>query len=401
MKPAVWHQCGDKSQKLVLEEIDHGLGTGVVISPRDLSPQNAESYAAKYHDRKVDVAVDPQFHDVRHNVGAINQWEFNNVREVVGSSRKVTPSQLDLLSKALHATNASVRATYVIAPGLVYDPGRPENLDVNRALFLAARRVGDKLGVPTLGTAVIGNAALASDTSFFSALSDATSVPADGWYYSVEFGKARIPNNENEVYRAGRGLLSLSAAGLPVVHAFAGPTGLIGVGTGATVVAVGHTQNLWKFTRDRWAPRAKGGGGGKAASRLFSRKLWGTLVYPDEIPLLPKTIAASLVEESPFAKPLRSETPFPKLSRWDAGKHLVYVVGSELDRILAVPKIRDRCNESMRVLTEASALHSEFRTGGLTLKDETGGYQQPWLAALRRIVADGKDDLAVLEAMRM
>jgi hypothetical protein len=50
MRRGVWHQCGDRSQKLAAEQLQRGVGVGVVISPRDLAYNGAMDYAKQYHD---------------------------------------------------------------------------------------------------------------------------------------------------------------------------------------------------------------------------------------------------------------------------------------------------------------------------------------------------------------
>lgn len=62
---------------------------------------------------------------------------------------------------------------------------------------------------------------------------------------------------------------------------------LLAMACGGTAAAVGHSQNLWQFTRTRWEPTGPGGGGGDAPPRYFSNALWGTIIYEDEWALLP------------------------------------------------------------------------------------------------------------------
>jgi hypothetical protein len=45
MKRGVWHQCGDRSQNLVREQLELNNGVGVILSPRDISFDNATNYA--------------------------------------------------------------------------------------------------------------------------------------------------------------------------------------------------------------------------------------------------------------------------------------------------------------------------------------------------------------------
>lgn len=62
MKRGVWHQFGDRSQKLALEQLEQGVGVGVVISPRDLAQNKAIEYAPQYRAAGGDVLYDPQFY---------------------------------------------------------------------------------------------------------------------------------------------------------------------------------------------------------------------------------------------------------------------------------------------------------------------------------------------------
>ena len=96
-----------------------------------------------------------------------------------------------------------------------------------------------------------------------------------------------LPSVRETVRRCCVAGLTLACTGKPVLHAYAGPMGLLSFGFGATGVAIGHSQNLWKFTRDRWMPAASQGGGGDAPARFFSKALWGTIIYPDETSPVP------------------------------------------------------------------------------------------------------------------
>ena len=49
MRRGPWHQFGDRSQKLALEQLEQGTGVGVILSPRDLQTHNANNYAQQYH----------------------------------------------------------------------------------------------------------------------------------------------------------------------------------------------------------------------------------------------------------------------------------------------------------------------------------------------------------------
>ncbi len=62
MQRGIWHQFGDKSQRLVLEQLQHHNGVGVILSPRDLSYDHAIEYAGKYRASNAEVLIDFQFY---------------------------------------------------------------------------------------------------------------------------------------------------------------------------------------------------------------------------------------------------------------------------------------------------------------------------------------------------
>ncbi len=396
VRPGVWHQFGNRSQKLSREQLEAGIGVGTIVSPRDLSPEGAAKYAEQYRDLGAHVVLDPQFHSVEHSVGQLDKWSFDAVRQSVTAGQDLRADQVDRLATQLADVNARLGSAAVIAPSLVYQPGHPEVAALNEQLFRAARIAGDSLDKPVLGTIVVGQAALATDAAFTRLLSSATARAADGWYYAAEFGPDRIPSDPDRLLRALKGCLKLTAAGKPVLFGFAGPTALLAVAAGAAGVGIGHAQNLWRF-EDRLAPREGSGGGGNAPSRLFSRKLWSTIVYPDEVVLLPEHISTELVEESPFAAPLGVRPPVPPLSRWDAGKHLVWVIGDELQRQFEVRGARARAASIAATLGEALRLAQEIANAGVPIKDNTLAHQLPWKRVLDRLLEEGEPEFDVLE----
>jgi len=152
--------------------------------------------------------------------------------------------------------------------------------------------------------------------------------------------------------------LTLACTGKPVLHAYAGPMGLLSFGFGATGAAIGHSQNLWKFTRDRWMPAASQGGGGDAPARFFSDALWGTIIYPDETSQLSAAIRNQVLTPSPFSVPVTSNLPWP---RWDSGKHLLYVLAKQFSRMAAEKDPRKNVKAAIALLDSALVLHAAIQ----------------------------------------
>lgn len=396
MKRGVWHQCGDKSQKIVLEQLQAGVGCGVILSPRDLSATSMSTYAEQYRGLGADVLVDPQFYVPDFANKHLGTYGLSKFRTSVSTLNNISDSDLGELVGELQQLNASVGASAVIAPAVLYEAGRPDIIEVNSRLFVAAKQVGQNLGIPTYATVGIARSATSSDTTTVAALNAATTLNADGWYYAFEFEEERIPSSREATLRCCGGGLSLALTGRPVLHAYAGPMGLLSYAFGATAAAVGHSQNLWKFTRERWEPPSGQGGGGDAPARFFSSALWGTIIYPDETSQLSPPLWSQVLTPTPHCGPVSANVAW---DRWDANKHLVRCLAQALTPIAALTDPRQAAHTAMARLDGAVSLHAQIAAGGLTLKDNTNRYQQNWRLALNDLLTRRQDDYDYLELL--
>ena len=273
-------------------------------------------------------------------------------------------------------------------------------MELNAKLFIAAQRVGEALGVPTLATVVVGSSATASDETAEAILSDATALSADGWYFAFESAEQRIPSAHSFILRLCKAGLTLACTGKPLFHAFAGPVSLLSPCFGATATAIGHSQNLWQFTKERWQPVEGGGGGGDAPPRLFSSALWGTIVYEDEFALLSDQLRAAILTASPFSSQVSAMPPYLPWGRWEANKHLVYLLAIRGDEALKELDAETACHTAVDHLKEAIVLHSKIASEGISLADGTNSYQNPWRAALTGLIAACADEFEMLRMLR-
>jgi hypothetical protein len=264
MKRGVWHQCGDRSQKLVQEQLEHGNGVGVVISPRDLKQENAEAYSVEYRQHGADVLLDQQFYVPDFANVNLASYAISQHRAAISQRNQISDGALDRLAQDLEDSNKKLHTSAVIAPAVIYEAARADIVQLNARMFSAAKRAGDALGVPTYATVVLGRSVTTSTQTLSPVLSQVTALDADGWYIAYEFDAPRIPFDRNDIERAGSAILTLACTGVPVLHAYAGPMAILSQGLGATAAGVGHSQNTWQFTPDRWQPSSGQGGGGDA-----------------------------------------------------------------------------------------------------------------------------------------
>lgn len=383
MKRGAWHQCGDKSQKLVVEQFENGLGVGVILSPRDLTASAAAQYATEYRDLGADILVDPQFYVPDFTNTNLDSYPISKFRQAISTLNKISDDEIAKLAGELEALASSVKAAAIIAPSVLYEAGRKEIEDLNARLFGAARAVGNVLGVPTLATVGLARSVTSSQQTITAALDAATALDSDGWYYTFEFDDERIPSNRDAIYRFCGAGLTLATTGKPVLHAYAGPLGLLSFGLGASAVGIGHSQNLWKLTRERWEPPVAQGGGGAAPPRFFSSALWGTIVYPDETQQLPAPMrSAVLTPGTPFCTPVLATPPLP-WGRWESGKHLVCVLAQVYGALAASTDARANANTAIGQLSAALVQHASIKAVGISLVDNTDAYQANWRSAMQ------------------
>jgi len=399
MKRGIWHQFGDKSHRLVLEQEQSGNGIGVIISPRDLSFSGAIKISGEYRRVGSEVTIDLQFYNPVFHNKLIESYPINNLRISVSELCQIKKNQLSGLADSLRIINSNLGSTAILSPALVYEAGRNDLIDLNSRLFSIAKQVGDDLGIPTYATVFIGQSAAVSDDLVSSILSSASSLNSDGWYFGFEFTQNRIPFSYDDVFRFGSALLNLACTGKPVLHSYAGPLSLLSMAFGATGTAIGHSQNLWQFTRKRWeSPKKKQGGGGNAPPRYFSKYLWGTFVYPDEFFQLPVSLRGKLLGPSPWSTRINNSIRIP-WARWEANKHLVYIIGQTVSQISGHNNARECASMALDILDNAIHLIKDIEKTGVALRDDTCCYQSNWRDALNQSLQRNSSDYDYLDML--
>jgi len=397
MRRGPWHQFGDRSQKLAQELLQHGIGVGVIFSPRDLSFESACRYAGIYRDLGAEVLIDQQFYVPNFTNPKLESYPVSDYRLTVSDLRRLGDREAADLAGRLELVQKRLATNAIISPAVAYEAGRDDIVNLNARLFRVAKTVGDNLGIPTYSTVVLGQSTNTSATTLDAALSQATALDADGWYYAFEFSPERIPSDFGAVLRCCQAGLILACTGKPVLHAYAGPMSLLSLGFGATGVAIGHSQNLWRFMRERWGGTSDQGGGGEAPPRFFSIALWGTIIYPDEIVRLPTDLRAAVLTTTEFAGSVSSGLTW---SRWDANKHFVAAICGTVDSISRNIDPRTCARLADEVLRRALNLHGQIAATGLTLRDGTNTYQYNWLQAIQRLLEEseaGYNYLSILD----
>ncbi len=399
MKRGPWHQMGDRSQKLVAEMLEKGKGVGAIISPKDLASASAIKYSDQYHDFGADVLLDPQFFLPAYSNSKLDSYPTNEFRMTISSLGNLKDAALDSLTAALIEANANLGTDAVIAPSAVYEAGRQDIDALNEKLFLAGKRAGDALSVPTYATVVLGHSIIATKDLIDQTLATASRRPADGWYFAFEYSHGRIPSSVDEVNNCLSACLSLACTGKPVLQAFAGPQALLSFGSGATACAIGHWQNLWQFSRERWEESEGQGGGSDAPPRFFSKSLWGTIIYPDEVEQLPSDLRDRILTTTEYSEELIGRRG-AEWSRWSANKHLVDMIIQSTTEIASQDNPLDCAASAQSILENAVSHLEEILDVGIELRDDSSSYQANWILAIDALLKNRADDFSFLELTR-
>ncbi len=223
MRRGAWHQCGDRSQILVEEQLSNGPGEGAILSPRDLTRAGALDYAQRYRNLGAHVLMDYQFYVPDFVNPKLNSYPISAFRAGISALSQFSDVQMTDFRNQLRIDNAELETAAVIAPAVVYEAGRHDIVQLNSRLFSAARSVAGELHVPVYATVALGRSVTASEHTISAALAQATALNADGWYFAFEFENERIPSSRDAIRRCCAAGLSLACTGKPVLHAYAGP----------------------------------------------------------------------------------------------------------------------------------------------------------------------------------
>jgi hypothetical protein len=394
MRRGAWHQCGHQSQILIGELMQAGVGVGAILSPKDLSLDNARRYAEQYRSLGMGILFDPQFYQPEFAAGRLGTYPTLAFRQSIGALGALPPGAIAGLAQAIEDENRELGSDAVIAPAIPYEAARPDIIDLNALLFEAAKAAGDAIGIPTFSTVVLSDSAT-NEGVVSNILSSATALNADGWYFGFEFdAQQRLPTDSGAVYRYCSAGLTLAGTGKPVLHAYAGPLSLVAYGAGARAVGLGIWQNLWGFTRSRFQQRLGSGGGGDAPPRYFSAPLWGTVIYPDEFQLLAPPLRAQITQHSPYSQNI---SPGVAWSKRLSQKHMIHILVEQTNILAQMVNARQAMNSAVATLNSAAAIHSAIRASGIRLKDNTDTYQSPWASAGATSIIQNSNDYDWLE----
>lgn len=399
MRNGVWHQLGDRGQKIAEEQLREGNGVGVVLSPRDLSADNAKAYSESYRSLGAEVLFDPQFYIPENRSGQQGTYEeLNEFR--VSASKLVDNSHVEMrkLETALKVMAQRYACTGIVAPAVALEAGRPDSLQVNLALLMAAKSAAQAMSLPVFGVIPVGKSLLNSDLELATTIARMTAKRVDGWIFMADSGLDGYCLDKDCVKAIATSLLRLAQTGKPVMHGCAGPLSILSICFGATAVGLAHSKNMWRLPLSRFLPPEVSGGGGAAPPRVFSRSLWSSFVFPEELQPLPKQLRERIVTNSKwvFIDPQDDNYFVAQVSKWDTNKHLLYMIGSTIAELQSLGSSRKIAVQVQGILRNASTLHGEVERV-IAVKDNANQHTSCWQQALDEILETRVSDYQYLD----
>ena len=141
MRRGAWHQCGDRSQKLVEEQLQQGMGVGVILSPRDLTRLRALEYAATYIASGAEVLLDHQFYVPDFTNPRLNSYPVSAYRNAISTLNSLTDADLVEIGNQLRIDHQELHASSGVIGAVGRLRGRTTRyfVQLNSRLFTVAR----------------------------------------------------------------------------------------------------------------------------------------------------------------------------------------------------------------------------------------------------------------------
>ena len=277
-----------KSDKIERGIRDGNL-SGVVLSPRDMTPDAMQSYINSLREEfgdEIDILFDPQFYatviseatdrnlpDYPYYRSGLRRSDFLSAKSVTGFVMNTLEYQADS------------DLSYVISPTIAFDSFSEPASQTALQLGAEASEHIDDLDSETrlLVSFVIGEAALADVDGIDEFLDIASTWETDGFYLIVEPSGQGYPISMRSEWLANLMYIihTLATINEYEVHlGYSDFTGLLLSAVGATSQATGWYSGLRQFSRSRWMPSS---GGSAARPRYSSEPLMNSILQIPEL----------------------------------------------------------------------------------------------------------------------
>ncbi|MDI7267416.1 MAG: hypothetical protein QME96_05430 [Myxococcota bacterium] len=391
MKSPILAQHGFGKTTKIQDGLAVGSITGVVLSPRDETPDTLEAFAKELRGQFPDAMLlfDPQFYASvvsPANLGHLAEYK-QYFRPGLTRGNFVSPRKLREYAKATLGYQRGLPLSRLTSPTICFDDFSDPWSQI--ALQLADASVEHHVTIesppPLLVSLVFSESGLSNAAGVEEFLDLATGLPVAGFYLVVK--------RDLQGYRANfrpetlKQLLYLVYAlaevnDLEVVCGYSDLAGVLLRAVGATACASGWHGSLRQFTLARFQP-SKGGRSPRA--RYTSRPLLNSILVSDLDMLYQLGRLGETLSGTPEEAPLGTSKP-PSNASWTPTVSTLHHwrVLADLAASVSTGTVGEKLDAAVKLIKDAKGTYALLENAGATF--ETGcdaGHLEQWLEAVK------------------
>jgi hypothetical protein len=379
------------------EKIEKGLDAesirGVILSPRDESPDRLESFCAELSSREDSpiLLVDPQFYATTlRNARDGNLPAYPYYGDNCALSRnQFRPSQIeDYVKDCLDYQLGLNGLSYIVSPTVSFDGFRDfwSQIAINMAEASADYHARERPDPPLLISVVLSEGALRYMEQVNEFLDALSTLEVHGFYLLVQRNSSAVQHAMEPVPMANLmyfihvlGRLN----GYEVISGYSDWLGFLLEAAGASMTASGWHNGLKQFSLNRFLPQS---GGRRPRKRYSSLPLLSSpLVVPEleEVYLasmLPLVLTGGSHDHLLDGGPANGEPQWTEevacLAHWESLARL-------LGRIEAISDVPTRLDNAVATIHSAQSLYTRLKASGIIMDPQTGpDHLDDWLNSI-------------------
>lgn len=394
---SIFAQHGYGKSVKIEEGLRNGSLSGVVLSPRDETPERIKEYIALLRDEfssNVVIAFDPQFYattvtPVRD--GCLPDYPYYESGLTRG--RFVSQSELNRYATLALQYQARLDVSYLVAPTVLFNDFRDPWSQIALSLGQEAVAVHQSVDStrPLMISLAVDEGALRSQDALNEFLDIITVWDIYGVYLVVRRNDQNYPATFDETALANLLYLVYALAEVNGFQVVCGYTDMIGIllhAVGATATATGWFNTLRQFTLRRFQPS---NGGATPRLRYTSAQLLNSIfVVPELQTAYQLGLASMLLSDTDYDAPLSignpANAPWPQS---ESCQHHWQVLKRLAEQASAQGSVSNNLSFVEQRIQQAIALYRMCESAGVRFDAATSSRElEVWLRAIRSFKAD-------------
>ncbi|MFH1010972.1 MAG: hypothetical protein V1784_07040 [bacterium] len=376
------------------DKVDRGLQSGslggVILSPREETPENLQRYISDVRSRfhGMQILVDPQFYSTTMTpVRERHLPDYDYYRSGLTRSNFISPTEVSAYVEETLEFQRRLQLSYIVAPTVSFDDFRDIWSQTALQMGQEAVRYHSECRDPTplLVSIVFSETALRSTQSLQEFLDIISLFQTTGFYVIVRRTTSQYQPHLDFNVLGNLLYLTYALAERNNYEVILGYTDIVGIllhAVGAKATACGWYSNLRQFSSARLEPQT---GGRQPRPRYTSIPLLNSiLVMPElvetsRVGLIDEVLSGTTLEQSLRRDP--GNVPWPldtsTLHHWEA----LHIATQD---IVAQASVGARLTLALRWIQRAEAIYTNLQNRGVVFDYSSGpGHLDQWQRAIR------------------